>query len=249
MISFKLPRWINAQPSLGTTGPDLSPQNLRDWVCRVMTRRGLDERKRTGPTVPLKVTLFSPWEMAASPPPLGISSSLSFNLTYWCQKLMASLQVHVKENELAFSLSSCHWRDHSINTDEKIFKYFLSIGVGGGFNFSFSNIPNPFSSVSSNSNASHSVMSDSLRPRGLQPTRLLPPSMGFSRQEYWTGVPLPSRSPVQTSLFSYQTPISKCAWDRHRSNGLRDHRGTPPARPVAISYSYPSFWTSFHISL
>ena len=173
MISFKLPRWINAQPSLGTTGPDLSPQNLRDWVCRVMTRRGLDERKRTGPTVPLKVTLFSPWEMAASPPPLGISSSLSFNLTYWCQKLMASLQVHVKENELAFSLSSCHWRDHSINTDEKIFKYFLSIGVGGGFNFSFSNIPNPFSSVSSNSNASHSVMSDSLRPRGLQPARLL----------------------------------------------------------------------------
>ena len=31
-----------------------------------------------------------------------------------------------------------------------------------------------------------------LRPHGLQPTRLAPPSMGFSRQEYWSGVPLPS---------------------------------------------------------
>ena len=31
---------------------------------------------------------------------------------------------------------------------------------------------------------------DSLRPHGLQPTRLL--CMGFSRQEYWSGVPLPS---------------------------------------------------------
>ena len=35
-----------------------------------------------------------------------------------------------------------------------------------------------------------SVVSDSVRPHGLQPTRLLPPSMGFSRQEHWSGVPL-----------------------------------------------------------
>ena len=33
---------------------------------------------------------------------------------------------------------------------------------------------------------SHSVMSDSLRSRGLQPARLLCP-WGFSRQEYWRG--------------------------------------------------------------
>ena len=33
---------------------------------------------------------------------------------------------------------------------------------------------------------SRSVMSNSLRPRGL------PPSMGFSRQEYWSGLPFPS---------------------------------------------------------
>ena len=34
---------------------------------------------------------------------------------------------------------------------------------------------------------------DSLRPCGLQPTRLLkaPLSMGFSRQEYWSGLPCP----------------------------------------------------------
>ena len=32
------------------------------------------------------------------------------------------------------------------------------------------------------------VMSDSLRPHGLQPTRLLCP-WGFSRQEFWSGLP------------------------------------------------------------
>ena len=35
---------------------------------------------------------------------------------------------------------------------------------------------------------SYSVISDPLRPRGLQPTRLLCPQ-GFSRQEYWSGLP------------------------------------------------------------
>ena len=38
---------------------------------------------------------------------------------------------------------------------------------------------------------SHSVMSKSLRPLGLQPARLHYP-WGFSRQEYWSGLPLPS---------------------------------------------------------
>ena len=47
------------------------------------------------------------------------------------------------------------------------------------------------------------VMSDSVRPLRWQPTRLpcpgtaayqAPPSMGFSSQEYWSGVPLPSPS-------------------------------------------------------
>ena len=35
---------------------------------------------------------------------------------------------------------------------------------------------------------SHSVVSDSFRPHGHQ----VPPSMGFSRQEYWSGLPFPS---------------------------------------------------------
>ena len=36
-----------------------------------------------------------------------------------------------------------------------------------------------------------SVMSDSLQPHGLQPARLLCP-WGFSRKEYWSGLPFPS---------------------------------------------------------
>jgi len=45
-------------------------------------------------------------------------------------------------------------------------------------------------------------VSDSLRPHGLQPTRLLrqaPPSMRFSRQEYWSGLPLLSPHPYKTT--------------------------------------------------
>ena len=38
---------------------------------------------------------------------------------------------------------------------------------------------------------SHSVMSKSLRPHGLKPTRLLLP-WEFFRQEYWSGLPCPS---------------------------------------------------------
>ena len=37
---------------------------------------------------------------------------------------------------------------------------------------------------------SHSVVSDSLQPHGLQPTRLLCP-WGFSRPEYWSGLSCP----------------------------------------------------------
>ena len=44
---------------------------------------------------------------------------------------------------------------------------------------------------SPNVSVSHSVVPDSLRPHGLQPTRLLCPS-DFSRQGYWSGLPFPS---------------------------------------------------------
>ena len=52
-----------------------------------------------------------------------------------------------------------------------------------------------------------------LRPHGLQPTRL--PSMGFSRQEYWSGVPLPSPAAVhgvaksRTWLSDWTTTMTK----------------------------------------
>ena len=36
------------------------------------------------------------------------------------------------------------------------------------------------------------VVSDSLRPHGLTVAYQAPLSMGFSRQEYWSGLPFPS---------------------------------------------------------
>ena len=46
-----------------------------------------------------------------------------------------------------------------------------------------------------------------------------PPSMGFSRQEYWSGVPLPSLRSVVTlgNLHSQQVP-RWCWWFWHRSH-------------------------------
>ena len=47
-----------------------------------------------------------------------------------------------------------------------------------------------------------SVVSDSSRPHGLQPTRPLCP-WDFSRQEYWSGVPLPSPLLPPYSAFNF----------------------------------------------
>ena len=44
----------------------------------------------------------------------------------------------------------------------------------------------------SESEVSRSVVSDSLRPHGLTVAYQAPPSMGFSRQECWSGLPFPS---------------------------------------------------------
>ena len=46
-------------------------------------------------------------------------------------------------------------------------------------------------------------MSDSVRPHSRQPTRL-PPSLGFSRQEHWSGLPFPS--PMQESEVAQSCP-------------------------------------------
>ena len=55
-------------------------------------------------------------------------------------------------------------------------------------------------------------MSNSLRPHGLQPTRLLHPWDFPGRQEYWSGVPLPSPTHIERDL----TDIGSCdhwAWE------------------------------------
>ena len=45
--------------------------------------------------------------------------------------------------------------------------------------------------IKGSESGSRSVVSDSLQPHGLKLTRFLL-SMGFSRQEYWSGLPCPS---------------------------------------------------------
>ena len=44
----------------------------------------------------------------------------------------------------------------------------------------------------SESESESEVVSDSLRPHGLTVAYQAPLSMGFSRQEYWSGLPFPS---------------------------------------------------------
>ena len=54
------------------------------------------------------------------------------------------------------------------------------------------------------------VVSDSSQPHELQPTKA-PPSMGVSRQEYWSGVPLPSLAMwmTQVQFLGCEDPMEK----------------------------------------
>ena len=49
-------------------------------------------------------------------------------------------------------------------------------------------------------------MSDSLRPHGLQPTRLLCP-WGFSRQDYWSGLPCPPPGHLSNPGIKPRSPV------------------------------------------
>ena len=49
------------------------------------------------------------------------------------------------------------------------------------------------------------VVSDCLRPCGLWPTQA-PPSMRFSRQEYWRGLPFPSPGDLPDPGIEYSSP-------------------------------------------
>ena len=52
---------------------------------------------------------------------------------------------------------------------------------------------------------SHSVVSDSLRPHGLQPTKARL-SLGFSRQEYWSELPFLSSKDLPRSGIKSVSP-------------------------------------------
>ena len=66
-----------------------------------------------------------------------------------------------------------------------------------------------------------------------------PPSMGFSRQEYWSGVPLPSPQNVLYTLNLYSTYVN------YISIKLEGKKNTP----VYYIPSWGSFWQAVGIQL
>ena len=75
---------------------------------------------------------------------------------------------------------------------------------------------------------SRSVVSDSLRPRGLI-SHQAPPSMGFSRQEYWSGLPFPS--PGESSRPKDRTQVPHIAGRRFNLWATREAWGDPGSIP------------------
>ena len=109
-------------------------------------------------------------------------------------------------------------------------------------------------------------MSDSVQPRRQQPTRL-PPSLGFSRQEHWSGLPFPSPlsesekwkwscSVVSDSLRSHGLQPTRllCPWDfPGKSTGVGYHclfweySAKPSQIPAWGKRNNQSFWFSLHL--
>ena len=58
-------------------------------------------------------------------------------------------------------------------------------------------------------------------PHGLQPTKA-PPFMGFSRQEYWSGVPLPySLDPIiHSHIYIFCLPTTAIRYQIHKESGI-----------------------------
>ena len=73
-----------------------------------------------------------------------------------------------------------------------------------------------------------SVVSNSVRPHRRQPTRL-PPSLGFSKQEHWSGVPFPS--PMQES--------ERWKWSHSVVSDPQQPRGLQPTR-LLCPWDFPS---------
>ena len=79
---------------------------------------------------------------------------------------------------------------------------------------------------------SHSVVSDSWRPHGPQPTRLLHP-WEFSRQEYWSGVPLPSLHWGHT-IFSPHGALQKRGHTLSKILGKEQHINSNPLTKLGL---------------
>ena len=83
-------------------------------------------------------------------------------------------------------------------------------------------IPNSCSSVSC------SVISNSLRPHGLYVARQSPVSMGFSRQEYWSGLPFPPPG----DLPNIRLPL----FPNQRTEPEQDFTSLPLAKEMSASH-------------
>ena len=63
-----------------------------------------------------------------------------------------------------------------------------------------------------------------------------PPSMGFSRQEYWSGVPLPSPSDYPTKLQSYGHQDSIWYWYKNKNINKQNKIESPGINPHGHGY-------------
>ena len=105
-----------------------------------------------------------------------------------------------------------------------IYTYYVSIYIEPIFSqhklLKFSVMKNRYNHILFVVVLSHSVVSDSLRPHELQPTRLLCPG-GFSRQEYWSGLHALLQGIFLTQGSNLGLP--HCRWILHRLS----HQGSP----------------------
>ena len=113
---------------------------------------------------------------------------------YW---MYSYCSCHLKRKKPSF-LQDC-FKDYSymnltyfspVPTGHVLLFRFLFIKDQLNTHLLLKNIKSGNSVIKASAVLSHLVVSDSLRPHGLQPARLLCP-WGFSRPEYWSGLPCP----------------------------------------------------------
>ena len=79
-------------------------------------------------------------------------------------------------------------------------------------------------------------MSDSVRPHRQQPTRL-PRPWDFSRQEYWSGVPLPSPDYKLLLLLSHFSCVQLCATPETAAHQA----------PLSLGFSRQEHWSGLPV--